>query len=155
MRHRCRGSKRRPLTSNKLSIYYLLIRENENCFALELSHMEFIKYSLHIIDLSHTFCHDNSIAISFLVTPKKHKSTPVQRVVPCRWLFHVYCSKVDSCPIRMSMYCLAEKRSCSRGRLALWLVRPGVDGLCPFRLLTGPPRCPRVFPCGNLVDCID
>jgi hypothetical protein len=43
-------------------------RENKPCFSLELSHSQFINYSLHIVDLFHISCHDISIVITSLVT---------------------------------------------------------------------------------------
>jgi hypothetical protein len=39
-------------------------RENKPCFSLELSHIQFIYYSLHIVDLFHISCHDISIEIT-------------------------------------------------------------------------------------------
>jgi hypothetical protein len=47
-------------------------RENKPCFSLELSHIQFINYSLHIVDLLHISCHDISIVITSLVTRTTH-----------------------------------------------------------------------------------
>jgi hypothetical protein len=43
-------------------------RENKPCFSLEISHIHFINYSLHIVDLFHISCHDFSIVITSLET---------------------------------------------------------------------------------------
>ena len=43
-------------------------RENKLCFSLELSHIQFINYSLHIVDRFHISCHDISIVITSLET---------------------------------------------------------------------------------------
>jgi hypothetical protein len=43
-------------------------RENKPCFSLELSHIQFINYFLHIVDLFHISCHDITIVITSLVT---------------------------------------------------------------------------------------
>jgi hypothetical protein len=53
------------LEGQHVSIYE---RENKPCFTLELSHIQFINYSLHIVDLFHISCHDISIVITSLVT---------------------------------------------------------------------------------------
>jgi hypothetical protein len=43
----------------------LVIYERENQkLSLDLSHIQFIIYSLHIVDLNHTSCHDISIVIT-------------------------------------------------------------------------------------------
>jgi hypothetical protein len=47
-------------------------REDKPCFSLELSHIQFINYSLHIVDIFHVFCHDISIVITSLVTRTTH-----------------------------------------------------------------------------------
>jgi hypothetical protein len=49
----------------KLLIYEI---KNKPCFSLELSHIQFINYFLHIVDLFHNSCHDISIVITSLVT---------------------------------------------------------------------------------------
>jgi hypothetical protein len=54
---------------NNLLIYE---RENKPCFSLELSHIQFINYSLHIVDIFHISCHDISIVIAYLVTHTTH-----------------------------------------------------------------------------------
>jgi hypothetical protein len=54
---------------NSLLIYE---RENKPCFSLELSHIQFINYSLHIVDIFHISCHDISIVITSLVTRTTH-----------------------------------------------------------------------------------
>jgi hypothetical protein len=51
----------------KLLIYE---RENKPSFSLELSHFQFINYSLHIVDLFYISCHDISIVITSLETRK-------------------------------------------------------------------------------------
>jgi hypothetical protein len=38
------------------------------CFSLELSDIQVIKYSLHVVDLFHISCHGISIVITSLVT---------------------------------------------------------------------------------------
>ena len=47
-------------------------KENKHCFSLKLSHIQFINYSLHIVDLFHISCHDISIVITSLVTRTTH-----------------------------------------------------------------------------------
>jgi hypothetical protein len=47
-------------------------RKNKPCFSLELSHIQFINYSLHIVDIFHISCHDISIVITSLVTRTTH-----------------------------------------------------------------------------------
>jgi hypothetical protein len=57
------------------NIHLLLLiyeRENKPCFYLELSHIQFINYSLHIVDIFHISCHDISIVITSLVTRTTH-----------------------------------------------------------------------------------
>jgi hypothetical protein len=55
---------------NFSSKFMVLIYERENklCFSLELSHIQFINNSLHIVDLFHISCHDISIIITSFVT---------------------------------------------------------------------------------------
>jgi hypothetical protein len=63
------------------------IEENKSCFSLELSHVQVIDYSLHIVDLFHTSCHDISIVITYLVTrTNKHLLQ-----------YYVSCLVVDYC----------------------------------------------------------
>jgi hypothetical protein len=57
-------------------------RENKPCFSLELSHIQFINYSLHIVDLFHISCHDISIVITSLVT----RTTRIYYNTMCRAL---------------------------------------------------------------------
>jgi hypothetical protein len=47
-------------------------RENKPCFSLELSHIQFINYYLHIVDTFHISCHDIFIVITSLVTRTTH-----------------------------------------------------------------------------------
>jgi hypothetical protein len=47
-------------------------RENKPCFSLEPSHIQFINYSLHIVDIFHISCHDYSIVITSLVSRTTH-----------------------------------------------------------------------------------
>jgi RNase H-like domain found in reverse transcriptase len=58
------------LHGSRFFIKTVLIYEIENkpCFSLELSHIQFINYSLHIVDLFHISCHDICIVITSLVT---------------------------------------------------------------------------------------
>jgi hypothetical protein len=72
-----------------IPLWELLIYERENtpCFSLELSHIQFINYSLHIVDLFHISCHDISIVITFLLT---RKNTQLHQ-------YYVYCLVVDYC----------------------------------------------------------
>jgi hypothetical protein len=54
----------------RLSLTHSLLvydRKNKPCFSLELSHIQFINYYLHIVDLFHISCHDISIVITSLV----------------------------------------------------------------------------------------
>jgi hypothetical protein len=67
------------MMKKKMLIYE---RENKPCFFLELSHIQFINYSLHIVDIFHISCHDVSIVIASLVTAQ-HTFTPILCVVPC------------------------------------------------------------------------
>jgi hypothetical protein len=50
------------------SVLLIYERENKPCFSLELSHIQFINYSIHILNLFHISCHDISIVIASLVT---------------------------------------------------------------------------------------
>jgi hypothetical protein len=65
---------------NKVLLIYE--RENKPCFSLELSHIQFIKYSLHIVDIFHISCHDISIVITSLVT----RTTQIYSNTMCRAL---------------------------------------------------------------------
>jgi hypothetical protein len=47
-------------------------RENKSSFSLELSQIQFINYSLHIVDIFHISCHDISIVMKSLVTRTTH-----------------------------------------------------------------------------------
>jgi hypothetical protein len=60
------------LKSKLFAVLQLLIYKGENktCFSLELSHIQFINNSLHIVDLVHISCHDISVVITSLVTRK-------------------------------------------------------------------------------------
>jgi hypothetical protein len=64
------------------------IREREyTFFSLELSHIQFINYSLHIVYLFHISFHDSSIVIKSLVT---RTNTNVLQ-------YYVSCFAVDYC----------------------------------------------------------
>jgi hypothetical protein len=62
-----------PLDFLITSILVLMIyeRENKHLFSLELSHIQFIDYLLHTVDLFHISCHDMSIVITSLLTRTK------------------------------------------------------------------------------------
>jgi hypothetical protein len=56
-------------------------RENKPCFSLEVSHIQFINYSLHIVDIFNISCHEISIVITSLVTARTHTFTAIRCVL--------------------------------------------------------------------------
>jgi hypothetical protein len=67
-------------------------RENKPWFSLELSHIQFINYSLHIVDIFHISCHDISIVIKSLVT--RTNTHLLQYYVSC--LVVDYCMRLQT-----------------------------------------------------------
>jgi hypothetical protein len=64
-------------------------RENNPCFSLELSHIQFIDFFLHIVDLFRISCHDISIVITSLVT--RTNTNLLQYYVSCLVVDYCMC----------------------------------------------------------------